>query len=100
MFNSLAFNFGEMQWVIMTVIALYTWFTNRISASSKEVGELRERMVKVEQGIKDMPTSSDITKLDGDMREVKAQLNALTTSISTLQTGINRLNDYLLNHRQ
>lgn len=100
MFDGLKFNFTEVQWAIMTVIALYTWFSNRMSASGKEVSDLRERVGKLEQGMSDMPSSTDIAKLEGDIREVKSLLAALTNSINTLQHGINRLNDYLLNHRQ
>lgn len=100
MFDGLKFNFTEVQWAIMTVIALYTWFSNRMSASGKEVSDLRERVGKLEQGMSDMPSSTDIAKLEGDIREVKSQLTALTNSINSLQHGINRLNDYLLNHRQ
>ena len=84
MFDGLKFNFTEVQWAIMTVIALYTWFSNRMSASGKEVSDLRERVGKLEQGLSDMPSSTDIAKLEGDIREVKSQLAALTNSINTL----------------
>ena len=76
MFESLKFSFSETNWIVGTVLGIYIWFVNKQSASSKEVLDLRVRVVELENTVKDMPSKLEIARLEGQVETIKTQLNA------------------------
>ncbi|WP_460418888.1 DUF2730 family protein [Pseudomonas sp. microsymbiont 2] len=90
--NELDFGFQTVQWVVVTVIAIYTWMTNRQAASAQEMLELRTRIVALEERIRHLPDHAAITELLGDMKAVRAEL----TAMQGLTRAVDRINDYLL----
>ena len=90
MFETFKIGFGETQWLVMTALGLYTWFINKQSASAKEMLDLHLRVVELENAIKDMPSKVEIAQLQG-------QLNTVNKQLDTVQTGVKRIEDYLLN---
>ncbi|KXZ66830.1 hypothetical protein [Acinetobacter venetianus] len=93
MFETLKFSFQEAHWVVITILGLYTWFINKQSASAKEMLDLRLRVVEVENAIKDMPSKVDVAKLQG-------QLDALNQHVSSVQRGVTRIENYLLDNKK
>ncbi len=107
MFETLKFSFSEAHWIVITVLALYTWFINKQSASAKEMLDLRLRVVEVENAIKDMPSKLEIARLEGEMRQLNEKIGGtndrivLTNkSLDKVERGVNRLTDYLLDNKK
>ncbi|AHZ80006.1 MULTISPECIES: DUF2730 family protein [Pseudomonas] len=93
--NELDFGFQTVQWVVVTVIGIYTWMTNRQAASAQEMLELRTRIVALEERIRHLPDHAAITELLGDMKAVRAELGAM----QGLTRAVDRINDYLLREK-
>lgn len=89
MFESLKIGFNETQWIVMTILGLYTWFINKQSASAKEMLDIRLRVTELESAVKDMPTKVEIEKLQG-------QLNSLNIQVDSVQHGVRRIENHLL----
>ena len=100
MFESLKFSFSETNWIVGTVLGIYIWFVNKQSASSKEVLDLRVRVVELENTVKDMPSKLEIARLEGQVETIKTQLNAANNSIGNVQKGVTRSENYLLDNKK
>ncbi|MDH1007410.1 DUF2730 domain-containing protein [Pseudomonas nicosulfuronedens] len=93
--NEMSFSFQAVQWLVVTVLAIYTWLTNRQAASAKELLELRTRIVALEEHVRHMPDHTAITELLGDMKAVRAQLDGM----QAISRAVDRINDYLLREK-
>ena len=100
MFEGLKFSFSETNWIVATVLGIYIWFVNKQSASSKEVLDLRVRVVELENTVKDMPSKLEIARLEGQVETIKTQLNAANNSIGNVQKGVTRIENYLLDNKK
>jgi predicted nucleic acid-binding Zn-ribbon protein len=100
MFESLKLSFSEAHWIVITILGLYTWFINKQSASSKEMLDLRVRVVELENTVKDMPSMIEIARLEGQVETIKTQLNAANNSIGNVQKGVTRIENYLLDNKK
>lgn len=100
MFETLKFSFSEAHWIVITILGLYTWFINKQSASSKEMLDLRVRVVELENAVKDMPSKLEIARLEGQVETIKTQLNAANNSIGNVQKGVTRIENYLLDNKK
>ncbi|TDK66132.1 DUF2730 domain-containing protein [Sapientia aquatica] len=88
-----------MQTGVMLVIGIYTWVIGRYSATAKEVMELQLRILSLEEKIRHLPDINVVQELAGDMKSMQSQLQALRDSITPLTRSVDRVNDYLLNHK-
>lgn len=88
-----------LQWLCMFGLALYTYISSRIAARSAEVNKLSERVVAIEEQLKHLPDPSLLHSLDGDMKAIKAELGGLREALTPLVKSVDRLHDYLLNHK-
>jgi len=93
--NELEFGFQTVQWVVITVVGIYTWMTNRQAASAQEMLELRTRIVALEERIRHLPDHAAITELLGDMKAVRAEL----AGVQAIARSVDRINDYLLREK-
>ncbi|UVK85217.1 DUF2730 family protein [Pseudomonas sichuanensis] len=93
--SELNFGFQTVQWVVVSVIGIYTWMTNRQAASAQEMLELRTRIVALEERVRHLPDHAAITELLGDMKAVRAELVAM----QGLTRAVDRINDYLLREK-
>ncbi len=100
MFEGLKFSFSVTNWIVGTVLGIYIWFVNKQSASSKEVLDLRVRVVELENTVKDMPSKLEIARLEGQVETIKTQLNAANNSIGNVQKGVTRIENYLLDNKK
>ena len=98
MFETLKFNFSEANWIVTTILGIYIWFINKQSASAKEMLDLRMRVVELENAVKDMPSKLEIARLEGQVETIKTQLNAANVSINSVQKGVTRIENYLLDN--
>ena len=87
---SFFFNFG---------LAVYVFISNRQAAKDKELQETKERLTKVEERVRNMPDHIVISDMAGDMKALKEQVAGLKDVISPLARAVDRVNNYLLNHK-
>jgi hypothetical protein len=97
--EELNFSFTAMQWVVLTVVAIHSWFVSRQSASAREMLELRTRIVALEEHVKHLPDQSAVTDLRGDMRAIRAELTGVKDALGPLARSLDRINDYLLREK-
>lgn len=93
MFETLKLSFSEAHWIVITILGLYTWFINKQSASSKEMLDIRLRVVELENAVKDMPSKVDVAKLQG-------QLDAMNQQLGGVQRGVTRIENWLLDNKK
>lgn len=99
MFESLKIGFNETQWIVMTILGLYTWFINKQSASAKEMLDIRLRVTEVENAVKDMPSKLEIARLEGQIETIKTQLNSANNNIGQVQRGVTRIENWLIENK-
>lgn len=100
MFESVKFSFQEAHWIVITVLALYTWFINKQSASAKEMLDIRLRVVELESAVKDMPSKLEIARLEGQIETIKTQLNSANNNIGQVQRGVSRIEQWLIDNKK
>lgn len=100
MFESIKFSFQEAHWIVITVLALYTWFINKQSASAKEMLDIRLRVTELESAVKDMPSKLEIARLEGQVETIKTQLNSANQNIGQVQRGVLRIEQWLIDNKK
>ncbi|MNJ40419.1 hypothetical protein D3C77_353160 [compost metagenome] len=93
--DQLNFSFSAVQWVVLTVIGIYSWLTKRQAASAQELLELRTRIVALEERVRHLPDHAAIAELLGDMKAVRAEL----AGMQAISRAVDRINDYLLREK-
>ncbi|WP_028684131.1 hypothetical protein [Pseudomonas chlororaphis] len=97
--NDLNFGFQTVQWLVLTVLGIYTYLTNRQTASAQELLELRTRIVALEEHVRHLPDQTAVTDLLGDMKAVRAELSGVKEALGPLARSLDRINDYLLREK-
>jgi len=87
---SFIFNFG---------LGLYVFVSNRQTAKDKELQETKERLGRLEERVRNMPDHLVISDMAGDMKALKESVAGLKEVISPLAKAVDRVNDYLLHHK-
>jgi len=80
-------------------LGVYVFISNRQAAKDKELQEVKERLTKAEERIRNMPDHQLIYALSGDMKALKETVAGLKEIISPLATQVARVNDYLLHKK-
>ena len=96
----------NIEWIIYggstllnAAVAAWTWFSNRDSADSRDVENLRERITTIEETVRHLPDAETVSQIAGDMRELRATMEAVRQSIVPLTAAVDRINTYLLNNK-
>ena len=97
--ETVKFGFSVLQWVCMFGLALYTFMSNRSAARAKEVDDVSDRVLVLEEHIRHLPSKDLVQKLDGDMKAIRSELQGLRGEISPLVKSVDRINDYLMNNK-
>lgn len=97
--NELNFGFQTVQWLILTVLGIYTWMTKRQAASGQELLDLRVRIVALEEQIRHLPDQTSFTNLLGDMKAMRAEVSGVKDALAPLARSLDRINDYLLREK-
>lgn len=97
--DDMEFGIGAVQWLLMGVIAVYTWIVQRASASNAEVVAVRERVVALEVEMKNMPSEATVRELISQLSAIAAHGQATKQQLEGVQQSVNRINDFLLNRR-
>lgn len=88
-----------LQFFCMFGLALYTFISNRRVAKDAEVQEVKHRVTVIEERVKNTPDHQLITQMTGDLRAMRAELGAMHQQMESLNSSLNRVNDYLLNNK-
>lgn len=106
--DNLNFSLNFVQWLVMAVIAIYTWLTNRHSATTNDQTEMDKRITKahneIEQRVKvlevrmeEVPTEERISHLLSRLERLEAQLEGNFLQMQAMNRNLERINEYLLN---
>lgn len=86
--------------------AAYAFFMGRNRANANEIVELDNRTTKLEVRMGSMPDHNDlkrlsveVTELGGEIKLVGKSIEGLTQLLPSMQSSLDRVNDYLLNHK-
>lgn len=88
-----------LMFLFMVAHAIFTWLTQRNTARAAEVIELTSRVLILEEKFRHLPDQDLVHELAGDMKAMKAELRGVTEALRPLVKGLDRINDYLLNHK-
>lgn len=95
----------------------YTWSTNRARASQQElenlrtiveeegkrrassVGELRDRVTRVEAEVENLPDHSQMAQLTRNIQEVGGDIGGVREVLGLLSARIERIDNYLMNEK-
>lgn len=99
-FDEASFSLKTVQWVVMAVLGVYTWLTNRQAASAQEMMVLRTRIISLEEKIQHLPDQTAVTDLLGDMKAMRAELTGVKDALAPLSRSLDRINDYLLRDKK
>ncbi|KAF2406688.1 MULTISPECIES: DUF2730 domain-containing protein [Pseudomonas] len=99
-FDEASFSLKTVQWVVMAVLGVYTWFTNRQAASAQEMMVLRTRIIALEEHVRHLPDHSAVTDLLGDMKAMRSELTGVKDALAPLSRSLDRINDYLLRDKK
>lgn len=93
----------------------YTWYTNRARASQQELmqlrmkvqdvderrakglGELRDRITRVEAEVENLPNHSQMANLTSNIQEVRGDVGGVRDMLGMLGARIERIDNYLMN---
>lgn len=98
--ESLMFSASTVQWIVMAAIGIYAWIVGRQSASNKEVLDLRLRLAEFETVLKNLPTHQDLSELEARLERMIATQEGIFRELKPITQQLNRINDYLLNHKE
>lgn len=99
-FEETSFSLKTVQWVVMAVLGVYTWLTNRQAASAQEMMVLRSRIIALEEHIRHLPDHAAVTDLLGDMKAMRSELTGVKDALAPLSRQLDRMNDYLLRDKK
>jgi predicted nucleic acid-binding Zn-ribbon protein len=85
--------------VLSNVIAISAWLRKPGEDAMQSVQALRERLGTLEERVRHMPNSDELTALEGSLMAVQAQIAALMASISTQAASLQRIENYLLTNK-
>jgi cell division protein FtsB len=88
-----------VEWLILSVLSLYTWLAKRQAASAHQLLQLSTRIVALEEHVRHLPDQSAIADLLGDMKAIRAELTGVKDALSPLARALDRINDYLLREK-
>lgn len=66
-------------------------------AMGSDMAAIRERVTRLEEHIKHVPTSDELSELEGEVKAMSATVHAVAESIGTIRLTLNRIETYILN---
>lgn len=90
---------GLISFIFNACLAIYVFISNRQAAKDRELQDAKERITKVEERVRNLPDHQAVASMTGDMKALRAEVAGLKDVISPLARAMDRVNDYLLNHK-
>lgn len=107
-YKALGFWLQFIQVAATVLVFLYVWITNRQKVNSDaiekmreqfsaEVNEIDDRLIRVEQDIKHLPTHEDVSDLRTSIGTTNQNLTELRGTINQINNTVSLMHSYLLN---
>lgn len=87
------------QWLSTIALAIYTLFSNRHAARQAELQLLATRVTVLEQRSAHQPSAELWMEMHGDLKAMTEALEATNLRMQAMERTMDRINDYLLNHK-
>jgi hypothetical protein len=95
------------QWLVMGVISLVVWLRKPGEDAQRSVDGLRadldarmheqsKRLTEVETHMRHMPTSEELAKLEGTVKQIDERTEGLAEAIGQARIQLNRIESFLL----
>lgn len=84
-----------LQWVALVAI----WLRKPGEDAGHQVTELKRRVDVHEERLRHVSTTSEMGDLDGDVKSLRATLEAMQASFTRLQNSVDRLEAFLRENR-
>lgn len=97
--NNLTFGFDALRWFVLGGIGIYAWIVGRQSASTKELTDLRARIVKIEADMQQVPSQQQLHELSLQISRYAASNEALAQRIESVGRATHRIEDFLLSKK-
>lgn len=98
-FDDVHFSLGFVQWLILIIVGVYSWWVGKQSATNLEVAQLRERIVEIETQLKNMPSQAAVSEMNARLERIAANTEAYKEAQEAMRQEVHRLTDFLLNNR-
>lgn len=72
----------------------------KFSDHTEDMQLMTSRVTKLEEQVKNLPDQQLITEINGDMKQLRAEVTGLRDVIKPLTRSIERVNDYLLREKK
>lgn len=98
------------QWLVMAVISLVVWLRKPGEDAKGAVAILRGwaeaqlsglvgRLTEVETHLQHMPTSEQLAKLEGTVKQIEARTEGLADAFSQVRRQLDRMETFMLENR-
>ncbi len=94
------------QTVIMAVIGIYVWWTGRTRATTRAIGDVDDRVTKLDHDVRQLSQTVDSRPGHGDVDALRAEITTTNRSLAEVSAQLqgttallNRLHEYLLQER-
>lgn len=91
--------FGSLIDAAQTVALVVIWLRKPGQDAAQAVDHIKGRVDVLEERIKHMPTTNELTELEGTVQAIKSTLDGLASMHDGMRKSLSRVEDYLLNHR-
>jgi hypothetical protein len=85
-----------LQFALMGLISLVMWIRKPGENASEAINALADRVSRLEETLKHMPTEKDMTRLSGDLRECNARVENLVEGQKRNGNQLDRIEKFLM----
>lgn len=89
---------GVLMDIAQTIAVIALWLRRPGQEAGVKVGEVEGRVDVLEERIKHMPTTNELTELEGTVNAIKATLDGMQQSQDVQRATLIRIENYLLSH--
>ncbi len=75
------------------------WLRKPGEDATARVGKLEGQLQVIEERIRHMPTADELTELEGTVKSIAAQLDAMQDNVKNTRAAVQRIEDFLRNNR-
>lgn len=94
-YTAIKFWFDVGQYLIAGLIAVYVWLSNKANARAKDVGEIGNRVTKLEA---DSISHTDLGDVYERVNAVDVKISSISGTVNSIKGTVNMIQEYLLNN--
>lgn len=91
----------DVMQLLLSLVALATaaaaWLRKPGEDAQSQVNELDGRLITLEERVKHMPSSDELTELEGTVKAIDERTKGFAQAIDTIRISQQRVENYLLN---